>query len=238
MNENRQYVQKSEIIDLINPQPHVPEKMCVYSNIKCNFLDDIPHRIGSVGAILQGQPIICGGYKSPNFCQDCFIIGQPSIKMNMLNKRTSASSVVLNQNTLWIVGGRDGEFDHLCSTEYVKLGQLPVQGPELPFKISSHCMVKYSDNAIYIIGGIQNGIISNKTWIVDPSNGFKMTLGPSLNTQRHGHSCGKMIANGKIILVVAGGSDVSSLNYLKSVEILDPSSGQGWISGTIRGFSG
>ena len=40
-----------EIIDLLNP------------NFKCDILvpDDIPHRWGSVGGILNNKIIICGG---------------------------------------------------------------------------------------------------------------------------------------------------------------------------------
>ena len=59
-----------------------------------------------------------------------------------------------------------------------------------------------------------------------------MTEGPSLNVERYGHSCGKMISNGKIVLIVAGGRDQSK--YLESIEILDPSSGRGWIIGTFH----
>ena len=55
-------------------------------------------------------------------------------------------------------------------------------------------MIRYDEKSIYIIGGLQNDSYndnydndddhdstSNKTWIVDPTNGFKITEGPSLN---------------------------------------------------------
>ena len=128
------------------------------------------------------------------------------------------NSVVLNPTTLWIVGGYDPDFNHLNSSEFIKLDKPSTIGPELPFQISGHSMIKLSYNAIFIIGGFQNGFISKKTWIIDPSDGFNIREGPSLNTRRYGHSCAKMISNGKIVLMVAGGRDDSS--YLDTVEML------------------
>ena len=93
-------------------------------------------------------------------------------------------------------------------------------------------MIKLSHSSVFMIGGFQNDIISNRTWIADPLNGFEMKEGPSLNVGRYGHSCGKMISNGKVVLVVAGGRDQA--RYLESIEILDPSSGRGWIFGTFN----
>ena len=81
-------------------------------------------------------------------------------------------------------------------------------------------MIQLSDNLIYIVGGWQNGTISNKTWIFDTSKGFDIKEGPSMNKERSLHSCGKMNINGKIIFVVAGG--IGSKCNLDSVEILDP----------------
>ena len=71
----------------------------------------------------------------------------------MLQNRTGASSVVLNSSTLWIVGGvGDGIHDNfLSSTEFVTLDQPPTKGPDIPFKISEHGMVNYSNNAIYLL---------------------------------------------------------------------------------------
>ena len=59
-----------------------------------------------------------------------------------------------------------------------------------------HSFAQFSidENSIYIIGGWQNGSKSNKTWIIDPTNGFKMKEGPSLIIERYQHSSGKMKA--------------------------------------------
>ena len=89
-------------------------------------------------------------------------------------------------------------------------------------------MIQYDEKSIYIIGGFQNGSISNKTWIVDPTNEFQITEGPSLNKGRAYHGCAKMTLNGRTILVVAGGYNSGALD---SVEILDPSENNVWTQG-------
>ena len=69
---------------------------------------------------------------------------------------------------------------------------------------------------------------SNKTWIVDPTNEFRITEGPSLNNGREFHGCAKMTVNGRTVLVVAGGYNGG---HLDSVEILDPQGNNVWIQG-------
>ena len=91
-------------------------------------------------------------------------------------------------------------------------------------------MIQYDEKSIYIIGGFQNGSISNKTWIVDPTNEFQITEGPSLNKGRYSHGCAKMTLNGRTILVVAGGNG-ERYETLDSVEILDPSGNNVWTPG-------
>ena len=103
-------------------------------------------------------------------------------------------------------------------------------------------MIQYDEKSIYIIGGDQNGSYndnyddddhdstSNKTWIVDPTNGFKIKEGPSLNKGRQFHGCAKMTLNGRTVLVVAGGVGNDGAIF-DSVEILDPSENNIWTQG-------
>ena len=134
--------------------------------------------------------------------------------------------LVLNQSVLWIVGGVE-----LNTSEFISLSQPPMKGPDLPFTIFSFSMIQFNANSIFIIGGLQNGSISNKTWIVNPAN-FEIKEGPSMNFERCRHSCGKMNIDGKTIIVVAGGT--GSQNTGDSVEILDPNSNEGWILGKMN----
>ena len=76
----------------------------------------------------------------------------------------------------------------------------PIKGKDLPFSISSHCMVLINPSTVYIIGGWQNGSESKKTWIFNPLKDFQMTEGPSLIVDRYHHCCGKMFLNGRLFI--------------------------------------
>ena len=207
-----------EIVDFLNP------------NAKYEFLvNNVPRVSFATGGHLQNSPIICGGSQNVfNISQDCVVIGQPEKEMQMIEKRYGAASVALDQSTLWIVGGWNGR-NGLSSTEFINLGQPSVKGRDLPFTIRNHSMIQYDEKSIYIIGGWQNDSgFSNKTWIVDPTNKFRITEGPSLHNGRAYHGCAKMTINGRTLLVVAGGYNGGRLD---SVEILDPSENNAWTQG-------
>ena len=205
-------------MDLLNPKT----KYQLLAN-------NVPRVEFATGGLLQNSPIVCGGRDGQfKVSQDCVVIGQQP-EMKMIEKRQWAASVVLlDQSTLWIVGGTDERYNDLRTTEFIKLGQPSVKGPDLPFTISNHSMIQYDEKSIYIIGGVQNGLTSKKTWIVNPKNGFKIKKGPALNKRREFHGCSKMTLNGRTILVVAGGFNSE---HLDSVEILDPSENNVWTQG-------
>ena len=122
--------------------------------------------------------------------------------------------------------------------EFIKLNQDPTQGPEFPVSISHHGMIKYDEKYIFVIGGIQNKETSRKTWIVDVTNpnSFIIKKGPRLKEARSNFAFGKMVIDGKTILIVAGGRfwrSMGTFSNLDSVEMLDPTSHQGWTSGKI-----
>ena len=209
--------QGHEIVDLINPDTKYELSV-----------DNVPKVKFATGVLLENSPIVCGG-QDENYInsQVCVVIGQT--KVEMIEKRSGAASVVLDQKTLWIVGGNNGR-NNLRSTEFIKLDQLSMKGPDLPFAINGHSMIQYDEKSIYIIGGRQNNSVwSKKTWIVDPTNEFRITEGPSLNKARYDHRCAKMTVNGRTILVVAGG--YGNEGILDSVEILDPLGNNVWTPG-------
>ena len=199
-------------------------------NAKYQLLaNNVPRVSGATGSLLQNLPIICGGRDEQwNVSQDCVVIGQPEMEMKMIEKRSGAASVALDQSTLWIVGGED-DLNNLRSTEFIKLGQPSVKGRDLAFRISRHSLIQYDEKSIYIIGGFQNDSRSKKTWIVDPTNEFQIKEGPSLNKARNSHGCAKMTLNGRTILVVAGG--LGNGGCSDSVEILDPQGNNVWTPG-------
>ena len=193
-------------------------KLCGLGEERCN----------AVGGLLRNKPIICGGFfPRSRALQECKVLGQPVKKFNMLQKTMNASSVVLNQEILWITGGHGNQ----SSTELISVDQPPVKGPDFPFRIDCHSMIHVNSKTIYLIGGSKDGITSNETWIIDPTKNFEMKSGPTLNVRRRVHSCSKLNIDGKIHVVVAGGM-AENCETLHSVELLDISSpNQTWIIG-------
>ena len=158
----------------------------------------------------------------------------------MTEPRLFASSVVLNKNTLWIVGGRKGRKTiSTNTTEFITINSNQeinqTKGPNLPFGISNHCMIQYNSSAIYLIGGQKTSTeMSKEVWIIDPTKNFTFKEGPPLlNSSRFMGTCAKMKVNNTEILVVGGGEvfseDGDVFNAFDSVELLFP---KGWVKGT------
>ncbi len=81
-----------------------------------------------------------------------------------------------------------------------------------------------------VIGGVQNGQISGKTFYFTFGE-ERWSEGPELKNERASRSCGKIRRNKdcqEMSIIVAGGQDVSST--LSSVEILDEGSNE-WQTG-------
>ena len=171
--------------------------------------------------------------------KECLLVGknnQSTVSIKMGVARSYAASIIFNETTLWIVGGEQGGWTLHSSTEFItidsKQQMTQAYGPELPFGISKHCMVKFNSTTIYLIGGSMGvGTISKKVWIIDPTQNFTMTEGPSLSGNKSPKSmeiftsCGKMKYNDTDVIVVVGSRDYLEL---ETVEILFPS---GWVKG-------
>ena len=56
----------------------------------------------------------------------------------MLEKRFAASSVVMENETIWVVGGHDG-YNELSSTEFLSIDQPPVRGPGIYYMCLEVC---------------------------------------------------------------------------------------------------
>ena len=209
--------QKTEIVDLTD------------SSMSC-VLDDIPSQWGSTGGVLGTTPIICGGFNG-NYLNECLLHGTSDV-ITMNSKRLLASSVVINPNKIWILGGSDGS-NVLDSTEFVTLEGTEI-GPTLPEAVSGACAVKLPDTGdVYSIGGYGSSGNTNNVWVANAGNGYTtFSQGPSLMTYRESHACGTMSIGAKSIIVAAGGYNYNDSNYhyLSSVEILDPLSNQ-WVAG-------
>ena len=124
-------------------------------------------RDAAVGGLLGSTPIICGGFDHREVDQDsCISYNQSQwIKTHtMTTKRYSSGSVQLNATTLWIVGGGKQvetgenmwETFTLDSSEFVGLDStVGNPGPLLPYPLAYSCVVKYSKDEVFVIGGGQ-----------------------------------------------------------------------------------
>ena len=149
----------------------------------------------------------------------------------MNEPRSGAASVVLNETTLWIMGGLAGR-RRLKSTELITLDPaISVNGPALPKALAGSCAVKYNDTHIYLTDGFEGSEYKNKVWIyntiLDAGNS-SCTEGLRMNNKRDLHGCTVLHHGQKSWIVVAGGYDG---HYgLKSIEILDPNEKK-WVQG-------
>ena len=181
----------------------------------------------AVSEFLNDKFVVCGGYGTDYWTkEDCEAIDDTGIFNNSAFGRMQASSIKLDQSTMWITGGYDFNINHLNTTEIVTL-EGSIDGESLPFTVYGHCMVQYRSDSILLIGGSQNGNEdSDKTWIIDPTNDFNMTEGPSLKQGRMYHSCGKMKDEyGNVIVIVAGGYGMNSVERLNTTHMKE------WVKG-------
>ena len=195
-----------EIVDLINP------------NFALKWNDDRATRRGSIGGILQNQPLIYGGCDryGKNF-NNGIILGSNQ-EIPLIKGRWFASSVVLNETRLLVTGGVDEKWKDLNSSEFISLDQPPEDGPKLSFTTRGHCMVQVDSTSIYLIGGFQDNRRSEQTWIIDAKNNFAIKEGPPMNNRRSRHSSATMRLNNKVFIIVVGG-----WNSKSHTEILDTS---------------
>ncbi len=142
----------------------------------------------------------------------------------MNSVRVRAAAAQLQDGQLLVTGGYDGSLSSLNSAEMLTEEGWESNIPSLPVTISYHCMITVNSTTVMVIGGIQNGLNSGKTFYFTFGE-ESWTEGPELENKRRWHSCGKIRRNKEsqeMSIIVAGGYDVSS--YLSSVEILDESS--------------
>ena len=170
---------------------------------------------------------LAGGTLLPS--DECYSIEtrKTTNSTRMSSKRVFAASVLLNETTLWISGGRDDTDSYLSSSEFIqKEGTVP--GPHLPKPMDAHAMIKISNELVLIIGGRSSEILfSDQTFECDHEG--ECTQGPSLKTARHSHSVGIVIdeVNQEKLVIAAGGYG-SNCALLQSTEIL---ANNEWITG-------
>ena len=186
----------------------------------------------AVGGLINETPIICGGKDSNRDRLDsCIVFGQTKTYIKMQEKRSTAISVVLNETTLWILGGWN-DSGTVSSTELITLdAATSVNGPALPNKLGASCAIKYNSSHIYLTGGYNNSDQTNKVWIYNTildAGSSSWTEGPRMNNKRGTHGCTVLHHGQSSWIVVAGGYD--GKKPVKRMEILDPNKKK-WVQG-------
>ncbi len=147
---------------------------------RCQNLPPFPIQIdGAIGETINNVPVLCGGYlDGSGYQKSCYALRENNWSKigDMRKRRYSASSLLLGNNTLWIMGGFNGY--RLESTELMefKNGAITAQrlGPDLPLASVGHCSIRISDTKAIILGGsfgtktYFNGLQSG-TWTEGPS---------------------------------------------------------------------
>ncbi len=195
-----------------------------------NFPAKIYQAIG--GLEFKGNPILCGGDQNDAPSNKCYSLENnewvSSASMNSV--RSFAAAAQLQDGNLLVTGGYDGSHQDLKSSEMLTEEEWESNIPSLPVTIAAHCMVTVNSTTVMVIGGVQNGQYSGKTFYFTFGE-ESWTEGPKLKYERRWHSCGKIRRNKEsqeMSIIVAGGEDGSS--YLSSVEILNEGSNE-WQTG-------
>ena len=175
--------------------------------------------------------IICGGWNPDTYTDlaDCYLMDANSSEFTnytqLSTQRSFASSVMLQNGSLLVLGGRNEDFA-LKSTELVS--ESGVQASiDLPTPLYGHCTAKINDTMALIAGGFNGISLMSSTYFLDLVT-LSITEGPPLSEARRRHGCTVFKHNGMWLVIVAGGS----YPYLKTVELLNLDSDVlSWISG-------
>ena len=194
------YTDKSQVIDVSS------------SSTACANLPSYPFAMsGAAGGVVNGSPIICGGYtiraEQIDTCHR-FDRNSNSWKLHsiMTSKRQVHVSTVV-KNALFITGGWDGS--RLATTEYIYANGTVVSGPNLPEARSDHCSVTLHDGKVMILGASYRSSLRRNVIIMDPADN-SFTTGPSMSYGRDRAGCTLFYSplhNGRPVVLAAGGTD-------------------------------
>ena len=101
------------------------------------------------------------------------LVGETEITASLLEPRFAGASIVIkNDSTLWVTGGRTGSQGVFSeTTEFVKLNEETIPGPNLTEKYMYHCIIKINESMVVFIGGYYT---EKSSLIVDIENDFGM----------------------------------------------------------------
>ena len=222
--KNGEALNSIKVIDVENPK-----------NV-CQDWTDHPQRIkGAFGdKIDEKGPLICGGYQGLISNSKCFYLGDSEPAVHIQNK--SFASTFSYNNSLLVFGGYfDG--DDLNTIEEIRPPNAEIVG-NLPFNFTNGCVVGI-ERTIFLVAGIQNGKVSNKTWLGHTRNWELWLKGPELLQPRKDHGCAFLKDFGVVVIGGMDPNDPGANMHRKSVEVLLESGGRGptkFVNGEILNF--
>jgi hypothetical protein len=186
----------------------------------CNNFPDYPIAVmDATGAIVDGHPIICGGWSGyPIAHSECYHHSKATnswtFLTNMSTKRSESASVPVNGKLL-VLGGLDGDFNDLATSEYVSPdGDASQPGPDLPGPRSGHCAVKLANGQVMLLGGDPD---EKSVIIFHPdTETFDQSL-PPLIFNRDGASCAAFkspLHDNREVVLAVGGAETATAEVL------------------------
>ena len=218
-----QYTFSGSVILVVGGDDDIVQNYSQLSSLtrSCSNLQNYPIAMSSAtGAIVDGHPIISGGWSEGwNTHSECYHHNKANntwtFLTNMSTKRAGSASVPVKDKLL-VLGGHDGDWNDLATSEYVSPdGDASQPGPDLPGPRSSHCAVKLSNGQVMLLGGWPD----RKSAIVlhPDTEEFDQSL-PPLNYNRRLAGCtsfnSPMHDNREVVLSVGG-------RYQATAEVLD-----------------
>ena len=208
------------------------------------------------GFLLGGKILLHGENDFTNSEYIC-VLGQSELILHFpRTERGGASRVCkVDDSTLVRLGGSIGVLGTFLAIDIIHFDPTNAanpfnveKGPDFPHEIYGHAIIKSPGGKLYVIGGCYDTeddiyVETNKTWIIDPDNGYSIIEGPKLKSARSYHSVGIIESGGKYphIIVVGGVSpnnnnpdheccdfheDEGNTKFKKSSEYLDPISNE------------
>jgi hypothetical protein len=144
--------------------------------------------------------------------------------------RNFAAATQLQDGKIIVTGGQSSTSLNLNTAEILTEDGWKSNIPSLPVTIIWHCMVTVNSTTVMVIGGLQNGQYSGKTFYFTIGE-EKWSEGPELMHKRDVPSCGRIRKDKEskeMSVIVAGGYDGSS--SMSSTEILNEGSNK-WQAG-------
>ena len=227
-------------------------------NCTVHFNENIFGNRNYYGVLDNDQAVICGTLHGICFTPESLKSENPQPIGNLDTLRNNAGHIVVNNSLLWITGGytpKMGKWS--ATTEFFSLensfqDSQVQEGPDLPKKLESHCMLEIDHDQIMITGGLDmtDGLkdlarpishysakATSNTFVYDFLKS-EWSPGPSMGTSRYNHGCATIKFSDLKAHIVAGGIS-NSKSTLASVELLlsEPNAPMSiWIIGKYNFF--